>query len=281
MMISQARKFNIQAHRCFGSESPANSLEAFENAVKSGIQSIETDVYLSKDDVPYIIHGDTDYSRFECRLLEDPKAPWENHIVGECTSDFIDKVTYRKSEGHKICRLTDLLKVFKGSKTIINMEIKEFDTRVTQIVVDAFEKEDMLDQLFFSSFYYYHKKYLNEYLKERNLPRIKFGFLTFSLTKAASDEIMNLTEPGDAITISHFVLRHSSHIYPELYRKAIERDLKINMWFDGIVSDDKETLESYSELVDMGIDTIITNHPSKAIKIHKQLCLLEGPEAHA
>lgn len=272
-MIKTGKKLNIQAHRCFGSESPANSLEAFKNALKSGIKSLETDVYLSKDNVPYIIHGDTDYSRFECRLLEDPKAPWEHHRVGECTSTFIDTVTYRRSEGHKICRLSELLQVFKGSNTILNIEIKEFDPRITQIVIDAFEKEQMLHQLFFSSFFYYHKKYLKEYLILKKLPRVEFGFLTFSVNKVASEEVLSLTEPGDAITISHFVLKHSLHLYPELYRKAVERGLKLNTWFDGIVSDDRETLESYKELLDLGIDTVITNHPTKAKKLVEQLSL--------
>jgi glycerophosphoryl diester phosphodiesterase len=274
-MTNVLRSFNVQAHRCFGGEEAANCYEAFEKAANSGIHSIETDVFLSKDDVMYIIHGDSDYGLCEVKVRDDPTAPWHIAIFGELTSDYIDTLTYKKSEGKRICRLTDLLKVFKGTDKILNIEIKEFDPRISSMIVDAFLAEEMLHQLFVSSFYHYHRQHLHKYLKSKDLPHVSFGFLTFNVYHGASEEVLNQTMPGDSITVSHAALRRYISGFPELFRRATEKDLKINIWFDGTKSAALETLENYTFLADLGIHTFITNCPSKALDIHKALCTPE------
>lgn len=269
------RNFYVQAHRCFGGEEAANSYEAFEKAAKSDIHSIETDVFLSKDDIMYIIHGDSDFGTCEVRKLEDPNDPWRTTVVGELNSDELDTLTYKKSEGRKICRLTDLLKVFKGTSKILNIEIKEFDPRISGMIVDAFVEENMLSQLFVSSFYHYHRGHLHKHLESKGLPHVSFGFLTFNVYHGASDEVLNQTMPGDSITISHAALKRYIKGYPELFSRASEREVKVNMWFDGTKTAAIETLENYTNLVDLGIHTIITNCPTKAVEIHKVLCSSE------
>jgi len=48
----------IGGHRGFSSEFPENTLLAVQEACKLGVDLIEVDVYLSKDNVPVIAHDE-------------------------------------------------------------------------------------------------------------------------------------------------------------------------------------------------------------------------------
>lgn len=274
--MENRRNLHIQAHRCFGGEAGANTEESLEKALHSGIKSIETDVFLSKDGVMYAIHGDNEFGECQMKERDKPEASWKNLIIGDLTSEIIDSLTYKHSEGHKICRLTDIIDFFKNSDIMINVEIKEFDPKITGMVVDAFEAAGMLNRLFISSFFHYHRKLLHKHLEQKKLPHVSFGFITYSIYHASSDEVLDQTMPGDRLTLSQHGLRLHMGGYPELFRKANEKQLKIGVWFDGTDSGHLETLETYKTLADLGIDTIITNCPTKALQLQKEL-LAESP----
>lgn len=56
------KTIHVQAHRGASCERPENTLEAFEAAVEIGSDSIELDVHLSSDGVPFVYHDFTDKS---------------------------------------------------------------------------------------------------------------------------------------------------------------------------------------------------------------------------
>ena len=101
--------------------------------------------------------------------------------------------------------------------------------------------------------------------------------MTFSLSKAASDEVIDLIETH---THHDTALRDETHRQPvrPLYRNAVDRRVMVDMWFDGIVSDGKDSRERYAELVDMRIDTIVTSHPTSAVMLHRELWLIDELE---
>ncbi len=47
----------IECHRGCSLEAPENSLSSFSKAIEEGYNSVELDVWLTKDKVPMIIHG--------------------------------------------------------------------------------------------------------------------------------------------------------------------------------------------------------------------------------
>lgn len=51
--------FTLIAHRGFSSDAPENTYDAFDLAVENGFNNIETDVQLTSDGVPILIHDDT------------------------------------------------------------------------------------------------------------------------------------------------------------------------------------------------------------------------------
>ena len=50
----------LWGHRAFGDELVQNCLCAFKAAAKSKMNGIETDIFLTKDKQPIVIHGDTE-----------------------------------------------------------------------------------------------------------------------------------------------------------------------------------------------------------------------------
>lgn len=267
----QKRRLNIQAHRIFGGEAAANSEESIAKAIKSGVKSVETDVFLTKDGVMIAIHGDDENGSCELRNIDKPDDLWKHMIIGDLTAEEIEGLTYKHSQGHRIVRLSQIIEAFKDTDIVINVEIKEYDPKITSMVVDAFHVAGMLDRLFVSSFFHYHRKHLREYLQARELPHVPFGFLSYSVYHLASDEVMNQTMKGDSVTISQAGLRLHMAGYPDLYGKLISRQLKLNVWFDGLKSMHIESIDTYKHLFDIGVDTIISNCPTKAMMIQSDI----------
>ena len=270
-MSTQARRFNVIGHRIFGNEAAPNTMEAVIKAANSQIQGIETDVFLNKDGKLYVIHGDSDFGLVKLRNLKEQEGQWENYIIGDCSDAFLEDMCYHKSDGHKILTLSQILPHFKGNGMTINVEIKELDPAVVKLIVDEFIDHEMLSQLILSSFYHYHRKFLSEYTNSLGVHDVPFGFLTYSVFVSATDCLLSLAQSGDRITLSNAGLRRYIHNFPDLFNKAKQKGMKINIWFDGLKTEDIETLENYQSLIELGIDSIITNCPSKAVDLQSKI----------
>jgi glycerophosphoryl diester phosphodiesterase len=68
------RRFNLQGHRGARGLKPENTLPSFEAAFDLGVTSVETDLHLTRDDVPVLIH-DPHVSLRLCRLPPGGTAP--------------------------------------------------------------------------------------------------------------------------------------------------------------------------------------------------------------
>src|SRR5947209_7510038 len=66
--------FDLQGHRGARGLKPENTLPSFELALDLGVTSIETDVHLSRDHIPVLLH-DALLSDRICRLLPERSAP--------------------------------------------------------------------------------------------------------------------------------------------------------------------------------------------------------------
>src|SRR5438552_6993693 len=66
--------FDLQGHRGARGLKPENTLPSFEVALDLGVTSIETDVHLTRDGLPLLIHDAAIHSGL-CRLLPGSTAP--------------------------------------------------------------------------------------------------------------------------------------------------------------------------------------------------------------
>jgi glycerophosphoryl diester phosphodiesterase len=57
-MTGKNKTFTLIAHRGFSSDAPENTFDAFDLALEHGFNNMETDVQLTSDGVPVIIHDD-------------------------------------------------------------------------------------------------------------------------------------------------------------------------------------------------------------------------------
>ena len=122
--------FKVHGHRGFGVEKPENTLDAFSESVRQGLDYIETDVWLTKDQIPVIIHADNELGMCE---VWDPMAEQKKNIfITKTNFEDLKKMVYIKS-GSTVPTLDEVIKLVKDSDTKINLEIKDWNPKVISL----------------------------------------------------------------------------------------------------------------------------------------------------
>lgn len=96
----------IISHRGIGFKHPENSYPAFSDAIKNGF-SVEIDVHLSKDNVPFIIHD------VEIESILSGKGK-----IYRMGSREIKKYSYKENPKLRLVGLEELLKLYKQLKSL-------------------------------------------------------------------------------------------------------------------------------------------------------------------
>ena len=118
----------VIAHRGFHAAVPENTLAAFEAAVTLGANGIETDVRISRDGLPVLIHN---------RVIASGQA------VADLTHDEIEQVL-----GHKVPTLDEALECFPG--ILWNIEIKT--AQALPLVIGVLKKYQVGHRILVTSF---------------------------------------------------------------------------------------------------------------------------------
>lgn len=130
----------VLSHRGYHSEIPENTIEAFEKAIDMGVDGIETDVRLSADGIPILLHNQ----------LTPAEKP-------------VDELTHKELEkafGYQIPSLEEALRI--SSEIIWNIELKTpsgFD-----LIVSIIRKHISSHKIIVSSFYHYLIKEISSLL---------------------------------------------------------------------------------------------------------------------
>jgi len=220
----------IVGHRGASATHPENTLAAFTAAKESGADGIELDVRRTADDV-LVCHHDAHLG--------------DGRLIRETQADELPESVPTLAEALMVC-----------DDMWINIEIKNLpadpDYDATHGIsvavaglVNAFDAES---RVLVSSFD------VDAVLRIRATdPTIRIGWLCYgqvapdSLIGRASDHNMAAIHPHDALVDQAFVT------------KAHEAGLEVNVW----TVDDPNRLR---QLASFGVDSLITNDPSEAIK---------------
>jgi glycerophosphoryl diester phosphodiesterase len=116
------------AHRGYHAAAPENTLAAFEAAIMVGASGIETDVRISRDGVPVLVHD---------RVIAS----------GETVAD-LTRTELEQAVGHGIPTLDEALECFPG--VLWNVEIKTFQAVST--VLQVLEKHQAGHRIVVTSF---------------------------------------------------------------------------------------------------------------------------------
>jgi len=259
MHIDSKKYFmKVEGHRGAGFLEPENSIKAFKKAVELGLDSVEFDVWLTKDDIPVVVHG-----------LAGGIIEFQNDIkevIGDIDSKDLLLSKYTLLNGETIPTLEEVLDTCKD-KVCLNLEIKEVKELVIEKVLDLLEARNMFEQITFSAFHHYLRETLTREITRRgiNIP-VTFGFLMRALIpKMPNYEVE--CQPGDSLNLDIRYLEENREDCLAHIAQAKQRQMHVSFWFP-MEYHHEETF--WDDLHSIGVTTIITNKPIELIEYFVQ-----------
>ena len=249
--VLERKRIYIEGHRGVSDgQKNYNTKEAILNAIKEGVESFETDAWLTKDKKVVLIH-DLNKNIYTCKNKD-----YEDHLnilSQECDLTYAQLQECETIIGkNKIPLLEDVIKETKG-KIFMNLELKGNDLDLWAYIRELIEKYEYYDQISISSFndafYEMIIKYNDDY--NRN---IVFGFLKWSSSLFNYKKNHQISLP---YKVSLFYLAK------EEVAKAHNAGMTVGVWFL-----DEKNDNNYYDLFEMGVDVIITDYP---IRVQNQL----------
>ncbi|WP_394217779.1 glycerophosphodiester phosphodiesterase [Halobacillus trueperi] len=233
----------IYAHRGASKLAPENTMPAFELARAAGADGIETDVQLTKDQIPVLIHDENlrrttngtgfvqDYTYAQLRLLD--AGSW-------FSPKFSD--TY-------IVTLDEFLRWFRDQPMFLNVELKTnviAYKNIERIVYESLKRYHVLERTVISSFNVDSLKRM----KEIN-PSIQTAFLTS--TKMRNLPQYAKSEGCDALHVKHRLLDK------KLVKRCHKENLELRIYTVNRPSMMKKCFS-------LGVNGIFTDVPHQAIE---------------
>ena len=254
--VLKRQKIYIEAHRgVTNAQKNHNTKEAVLDAISKGIESFETDCWLTKDKKVVLSHDDG----IKVKEKKKKKYVFFNESNWKQLKKYMKQKKYKKK---KVPLLDDIMKITKN-KIFMNLEIKDENDEIWEHIQKLIEKHKYYDQISISSFYfkYYDKivKYNNDYNR-----KIVFSFLfrnfngsnitTENETLIEGPDIYDIDAPNHQITINWIELRNNKEFVESVHSKG----MVLGVYFYNEPSD-----VQYYDLFMIGVDVIITNYPLK------------------
>ena len=243
---------------------PDNTLLAFDGAVRLGADVLELDVHETTDGEFVVIHDATvdrttdgsgevaAMTMRELRLL-DAGYRW---TPGGPTRDAEEAAYAYRGQGVSLPTLGEVLSAFPG--TAVNVEIKQADADVARRLCDYLRERDATLRVMVGSFHgrplAAFRSACPEVATSASQPEVAFFVALQKLRLAAV-----LTPPYEALQVPR-TFSGIEVVTPQFVAAAHARGLDVHVW---TVNDAGEM----RELVDMGVDGIITDRPDRALAV--------------
>lgn len=250
------------AHRGASAHAPENTLEAYRMAVESGIGGLELDVHMTQDGYVVVMH-DEDVDRLTDgagRIREKSLAEIESLDAGYLYSPDGGITFPYRGKGLKIPRLEEVFQQFP--EIPINLDIKEDQGGFEKAVLRTIQENGAEDRTFVAS----QKHRVIKRFRELSGGKIATSssqfeialFLVLSrlgLERLLKPEFVALQVPPK--------YRGIEVVTPRFISAAGNRGVRVDVW----TIDDPE--ESH-QLLDLGVDVIMTNRPEVLTEVLKQ-----------
>lgn len=244
VVITKAQT-KVIAHRGFSSIAPENTLIAFKKAIEIGADYFELDVQKTRDNKAVVIHDAT--------IDRTSSANGKGEIVQMNADELKNvKVGYTKKFGdqyknEKTPTLREALEVGKG-KIKVCIEIKSYG--LEQEVLNAVNDLGVNDQVIIFSFYYPVLAKIRQL--DKNIPILY-------LISTADETTVDYAKVIDAKAIG---VGSGTGLTKEYIDFAHRQGVEVWQW---TVNDEVDM----QNLIDMGLDGIITDYPDKALALLK------------
>lgn len=221
----------LTGHRGAAKLEPENTLLSMQKAIDLGVDQIEIDVHLTRDQHLVVIHDTT-----VDRTTDGQGA------IADFTLAQVKQLDAGK--GERIPTLQEVMDLVRG-KVILQIELK--GPKTAGPVIQTVEQNGMENGVLLTSF-------VHERLREvRQLnPDLRLGALWASPPPDVCEQAIDMG--AEAIHIQHL------NIDPPLVEEAHAHGLKIRAW-------NPDTVEEIQRVIDLGVDAIGSNRPDLLIAI--------------
>lgn len=227
--------------------SPENTLAAFREAIKIGVDCVECDVHGTKDGHVVVIHDST------LNRTTDKKGAVADMVLEEIKKADAGSWFNKAFSGERIPTLAELLELTKG-KVITVIEIKP--DNITEKVIREIESAQAEGEVLLQSF---HLKVVKTAMDiNPKIPRALLISGKLPIIRSAS--IQELVYQAAKVGASTLNLPYSV-ITPTLIKEVHKRGINVWAW----TVDDELKMK---ELADMGIDGITSNYPEKLLLLN-------------
>lgn len=245
----------VIGHRGAAGVRPENTLVSFEAALEDGAQILESDIQLSRDGVPILLHDPfldrTTEARGDANRLD--LADLKQLDAGYRFADEQGQPTYR-GRGIRIATLEEAFEAFPDAR--FNLEIKTPDPRATAATLELVSRFDRAERTLLAAGEDPVMKVLREALADHSvLPAVSaclsevLASVQSALTGSPMPEgVMALQIPAS------FADRPLAT--RELIDHAHAHGVAVHVW---TIND----LPQIGSLIDLGVDGIVTDHPGR------------------
>lgn len=247
LLDASSTKVLVASHRAAHNVYPENSLMAFQEAIKLGVDIIETDVKVSKDGVPFLMHDRT------MDRTTTGKGDPEEFTWAELSQFYI--VDKGKQTSYKIPTLEEALNLAKG-KILVDLDLK---TDRIEKIVEVVNRTNTKEIVFFFDSDYDVLSRIQKLGKDYMLmPRAH--------SVAQADSAIMLFNP----TIVHIDF---SFYTPECVQLIRSKNARI--WINALGEPDKQirdgkSKEALLKLLSNGANIIQTDEPELLLKALKK-----------
>jgi len=230
------------AHRGGSAYAPENTVAAFENAVKMGVDYIELDVHLTKDGYPVVIHDDS------LERTTDGTGKVKDKTLDELKE--LDAGSWFSDEfkGEKLPTLEEAMDFVKGRAGLF-IEIKsgnDLCDGIEEKIVELIREKDMVREVIVISFNYDRIKNINELD-----PEIATGFLYGGNVPDVCE--MALNAGVDYISPSW------QAVTEDIIKEAHSNNIGVSLW----TINEPDIMKKF---IDLGVDAITTDKPDLLLK---------------
>ena len=231
----------VVGHRGARGLAPENTIASFDTARQIGVDWVELDVHVSRDDQLVVMHDATvDRTTDGHGYLRDMTLA---EIKALDAGEWFDS----RFAGQKVPTLPEVLEWSEGELGLV-IELKGgFQQGLVPKVVDLLWKHDRVDQVILISFNHraiQHVKALS--------PEIRAGILY--VARLVNSVAVARDVGADALHPNY------NYVDPDLVHEAHTAGLAVSTW---TVNDP----EIMSKLIDMGIDSIATDYPDRLMAV--------------
>jgi glycerophosphoryl diester phosphodiesterase len=237
----------IEGHRGCNKEEDENTLAAFQKAIEHGCDSIEFDVWLTKDKIPVVIHGSKDGNLKETTNGEGK--------IETFTFEEISKF-FTIANNHKIPTLEEVFTLCKN-KIFMNIEIKDknFTLECLEKVIELINCHGIKEQVALSTF----EQHSWEHLKKIcDCHSIESGYLYDNHDNRTIEIQYDITKQNATMNVWY------GDITAEFVDKAHQNNIAVHCWF---CLNDKEDEDTIMHLIKCEVDVICCNNPRNVIEL--------------